>query len=393
MDFSETPANAQFRNDLRAFLKDELPDWWAGLFDVDERTFPLTRQVCQHLAERGWLTMSWPTEFGGSDSDPWSQLVLREEMWTNFEPRGPQYMNVNFIGPLIMKFGTPDQQARFLVPMSEGRVIWTQGFSEPDAGSDLASVSTRAREVEGGFQVNGSKIWNSYADAPADWCLLVARSDPDSSRARGLSLLLVDMTAPGITVRPIPSLVGSGEFNEIFFDDVFVPLDCLLGEMGQGWSMIMAGLSLERAGVPWYSTVRRFLQELVEYCNATIVDGAPLATHSGVRAQIAELYCRCEAARLMNYHVVSLEAESEDAAVESALAFIHSSLAYQFAAQVGLDTIGPLAVIGRKDPDAPLSGAAKHHWTLSVAATIAGGTVDIQRNIVAQRGLGLPRAS
>ena len=390
MDFTETAENAEFRAGLREFLRAELPDWWSGLFTDDERTIPLTLRICRRLAERGWLTMSWPPEFGGDGGDPWKQLVLREEMWRLQEPRGPQYMNVNYIGPMIIRFGTPEQHRRFLPPMSEGAVIWTQGFSEPDAGSDLAAVRTKATEVAGGFVVTGSKIWNSYAASPADWCLLVARTDPDSARSRGLSLLLVDMRSPGVTVCPIESLAGPREFNELFFDEVFVPVDCLLGAKDDGWSMIMAGLSLERAGVPWYAIVLELLPQLVDYCTATVVDGTALAEQPDVRAQIAELYCRCEAARLMHYRAVSLQANGNDAPVESALSIMHSALVYQLAAQVGLDTLGPLALLG--SGNAPLAGAIRHHWQLSVAATIAGGTIDIQRSIVAQRGLGLPRA-
>ncbi len=393
MDFTESPENAEFRAELRAFLRAELPDWWRGLFTDDERTIPATLRICERLAERGWLTMSWPVDFGGSGradggADPWKQLVLREEMWRLQEPRGPQYMNVNYIGPMIIRFGTPAQHERFLRPMSEGRVIWTQGFSEPGAGSDLAAVRTRATEVDGGFVVDGSKIWNSYAASPTDWCLLIVRTDPASARNKGLSLLLVDMRSPGVTVRPIDSLAGPREFNELFFDDVFVPADCLLGPKDDGWSMIMAGLSMERAGVPWYAIVMEFLPALVDYCNTTLVAGAPLSAQPDVRARIAELHCRCEAARLMHYRAVSLQDGGDDAPVESALSIMHSALVYQLAAQVGLDTVGPLALLGPGEDTAPLAGAVRHHWQLSVAATIA---VDIQRTIVAQRGLGLPR--
>jgi alkylation response protein AidB-like acyl-CoA dehydrogenase len=342
MDFAETPANAEFREQLREFLQAELPDWWRGLFTADERIIPLTRHICARLAERGWLTMSWPSAFGGQDSDHWQQLVLREEMWRNSEPRGPQYMNVNYIGPMIMQFGTAEQHDRFLKPMSEGRVIWTQGFSEPEAGSDLAAVSTKA---------------------------------------------------PGLTVRPILSLAGPKEFNELFFDDVFVPSDCLLGAQDDGWTMIMAGLALERAGVPWYAIVMSFIPELVDYCNTTVVGGAPLAARPEVRAQIAELQIRCEAARLMHYKVVAEQAVGGDTSVSAALSIVHSALVYQRAAQVGLDVIGPLALLNDGDEAAPIHGAVRQHWQLSTAPTIAGGTVDIQRNIVAQRVLGLPRGT
>jgi alkylation response protein AidB-like acyl-CoA dehydrogenase len=392
MDFQESPEVGKFRAELREFLDAELPDWWRGLLADDDRTMPFTRRMCQKLAQRGWLTMSWPTEFGGTASDLWTQMALREEMWTRHEPRGPQYMNVNYIGPMIMRFGTAEQHARFLPPMSAGNVIWTQGFSEPDAGSDLAAISTRATPVDGGYVVNGSKIWSSYADAPADWCFLLVRTDPTSSRHKGLSMLLVDMLMPGVTVRPILSMVGPREFNEIFFDDVFVPSDCRLGPENEAWSMVMAGLALERAGVPWYAMVAALIPELVEYCNNTVVDGKRLSARPEVRASIAELHCATEAARLLHYRVVSCQQAGVDAPVESAISIMHSALVFQQAGQVALDTVGPLAALRSGDPSAPLDGLARHSWMLAIASSIAGGTIDIQRNIVAQRGLRLPKA-
>jgi alkylation response protein AidB-like acyl-CoA dehydrogenase len=392
MDFQESPEVGKFRAELREFLDAELPDWWRGLLADDDRTMPFTRRMCQKLAQRGWLTMSWPIEFGGTASDLWTQMALREEMWARHEPRGPQYMNVNYIGPMIMRFGTAEQHARFLPPMSAGNVIWTQGFSEPDAGSDLAAISTRATPVDGGYVVNGSKIWSSYADAPADWCFLLVRTDPTSSRHKGLSMLLVDMLMPGVTVRPILSMVGPREFNEIFFDDVFVPSDCRLGPENEAWSMVMAGLALERAGVPWYAMVAALIPELVEYCNNTVVDGKRLSTRPEVRASIAELHCATEAARLLHYRVVSCQQAGVDAPVESAISIMHSALVFQQAGQVALDTLGPLAALRSGDPSAPLDGLARHSWMLAIASSIAGGTVDIQRNIVAQRGLRLPKA-
>src|SRR5262245_41214023 len=229
MDFSFTPEENAFRRELRDFIERELPAWWRGMFVEDPRAMPETRRFCQKLAVRGWLTMAWPRAYGGQDASVWKQAILREEMWAHEEPRGPQYMNLNYIGPCIMRFGTAEQKQRFLPPMAAGQVIWTQGFSEPNAGSDLASLTTRAEARADGFVVNGQKIWNSYADAPADWCFLLARTNPAERRHRGLSVLLADMRTPGITVRPIGSMAGPHELNEIFFDDVVVPNDCLLG--------------------------------------------------------------------------------------------------------------------------------------------------------------------
>jgi alkylation response protein AidB-like acyl-CoA dehydrogenase len=391
MDFVFSAAEEAFRAELRAFLDEELPDWWRGLWADDERVIGLTRQFCEKLAARGWLTWSWPSEFGGADGDLWSETILREEMWGHGEPRGPQYMNLNYIGPMIMRFGTAEQKARFLPPMAAGRVLWTQGFSEPGSGSDLASVTTAARADGDHFVVNGQKIWSSYANAPAEWCLLLVRTDPAAARHRGLSILMVDMTLPGVTVRPIDSMAGPREFCEIFFDDVEVPAVCILGGVNEGWNMIMAGLAFERGGIPWHAKAAALIEVLIRHARTTVVDGRPLAERSEVRRKIAELHCRCEAARLTSYRVVSLLANGEVPTTEAAVAMIHGSTLDQAAGRTALELMGPTGLIVHPDRDAPIGGDMERYWVESIPATIAGGTLEIQKNIVAQRGLGLPR--
>ena len=387
MDFEFTPDEEALRADLRAFLDEELPPWWRGMFVDDERAIPETRRICRALAERGWLTMAWPSEFGGRDASPWAQTVVREEMWAAEEPRGPQYMNLNYIGPLIMRFGTAAQQRRFLEPMARGEVIWCQGFSEPDAGSDLASLRTRADERDDGFVVNGRKIWTSYADAPADWCLLLARTDPpEPNKHHGISVLLVDMTTPGITVRPIDTIAGPREFNEVTFDDAVVPADCLLGERGDGWSLIVAGLTFERAGIARYARAGRIIELLVEWANTT---GHAADPH--VRRTLAELRVLYEAARLVNYRAVSMQAAGAVPTTEASIARIHNGLLEQHVSHVGLELLGPLAQLDADDPWAPLAGALRRYWARNIPTTIAAGTLEIQKNVVAQRGLGLPR--
>ncbi|HTD25586.1 MAG TPA: acyl-CoA dehydrogenase family protein, partial [Candidatus Elarobacter sp.] len=197
MDFAFTDEEEGFRAELRAFLAEELPAWWRGMFVDDPRALPFTRAFCAKLAARGWLTLAWPRAYGGQDASPWKQAILREEMWAHEEPRGPQYMNLNYIGPCVMRFGSEAQKRRFLPSMAAGAVVWTQGFSEPGAGSDLAAIATRAEERGDHFVVDGQKTWNSYADAPADWCFLLARTTPGAARHAGLSVLLVDMRTPG----------------------------------------------------------------------------------------------------------------------------------------------------------------------------------------------------
>jgi len=388
MDFSFAPEEVAFRAELRSFLADALPAWWRGMFVDDERAIPTTRDICRRLAERGWLTMAWPPEFGGSGASVWMQTILREEMWANEEPRGPQYMNLNYIGPLIMRYGSPEQQQRFLPPMARGEVIWCQGFSEPDAGSDLAALATRAEDRGDHFVVDGRKIWTSYADAPADWCLLLVRTNRSAPKHRGISVLLVDMATPGIDVRPIDTLAGPHEFNEVTFDGVVVPRDCLLGAVDEGWQLVVAGLTFERAGIARYARAGRVIEMLVEWANTT-----GCAADPNVRRKLADLRVRYEAARLLNYRAVSMQAAGVVPTTEASIARIHNGQLEQLVSQVGLELLGPAGQLGADDPWAPLQGAIRRHWARNVPTTIAAGTLEVQKNVVAQRGLGLPRPS
>jgi alkylation response protein AidB-like acyl-CoA dehydrogenase len=386
MDFAFTETEEAFRADLRAFLDAELPDWWRGMFVDDERAVPFTREMCQKLAQRGWLTLAWPPEHGGAGASVWMQTIMREEMWAREEPRGPQYMNLNYIGPLLMRYGTPEQQRRFLPPMARGEVIWSQGFSEPDAGSDLASLRTRAAEHGDHFVVNGQKIWSSYADAPADWCLLLVRTDPEAPKHAGISVLMVDLTLPGITVRPIETMAGPHEFNEIFFDEVVVPHDCLLGELHQGWEVVLTGLTFERVGIARYARAGRIIELLVDQVNSS-----GRAREPAVRALLADARARYEAARLLNYRAISLQAAGGVPTVEASIARIHNAQLEQHVGHVGLELLGPAGQLRAGDARAPLAGEAHRQWVRNIPTTVAAGTLEIQKNIVARHGLGLPR--
>ena len=387
MDFAFSPAEERFRTDLRAFLDAELPAWWRGMFVDDPRVFPETRRVCEALAARGWLTMAWPEEHGGADAGVWMQAIVREEMWAHHEPRGPQYMNLNYIGPCIMRFGTPAQKRRFLPLMAQGRVLWTQGFSEPGAGSDLAALTTRAEPRGDHFVVTGQKCWNSYADAPADWCFLLVRTDPASLRHRGLSVLLVDMRTPGITVRPIDSMAGPHELNEIFFDDVRVPRAALLGEQDRGWDVVVAGLTFERTGIARYARAGRLIELLAAHVRREGLHDDP-----HVRQQLADLRVRYEAARLMSYRAISLQAAGEVPTVEAAIARVHNTQLEQRVGHVGLEILGVGAQLVLDAPGAPMDGLLHQQWVRNVPTTIVAGSLEIQKSLIAERGLGLPRS-
>ncbi|MEL6983850.1 MAG: acyl-CoA dehydrogenase family protein, partial [Actinomycetota bacterium] len=298
----EYPADAlAFREELLAFLDAELPSWWMNFLSGDERNIPFTREFCKKLAAKGWLTLAWPKEYGGGDADVWHQIVVREVMWAAGEPRGPQYINLNFIGRAIMTFGTEEQLDRHLTPMAAGDAMWCQGFSEPDAGSDLASLTTRATDTGGGFRINGRKTWVSYG-AVAEHCILMARTDPEEAKHRGISMFLIDMATPGITVRTIETIGGPPELSELTFEDVDVPYDALLGPRNEGWRVAMTALDYERAGLAYGARTQAQLDQLVDYARETNdSSGRRLADRADVQAKLIRLRALNRAQRLIMY--------------------------------------------------------------------------------------------
>ena len=391
MNFRFPAAAEQFRAELRQFIAEELPDWWTHLFNDDDRVPEFTVEFCRKLAKRNWLTMAWPREFGGQDADVWMKIVLSEEMRYVGEPRGSHYMCLNYIGPLIMQAGTPEQQERFLKPMAAGEALWCQGFSEPGAGSDLAGIKTRAIDNGNCFVANGQKIWTSYA-AHAEWCLLVARSDPDSERHKGLSVFAVDMKTPGVKVRPIGSMGGPSEINEVFFDDVEIPYDCLIGPRHEGWSVIMQALGNERLGVAFHAHIIEPFDQLLAYAkNTRDENGRPLSERASVRAGLVRIQARWRAARLLLCRAAADHAAGKGDLVGPAMYKAFASEASIFAADVAFESIGAKALLTEDDAMATLAGLAVRQWILSIPALIGAGTNEIQRNIIAQHGLGLPR--
>ena len=388
----EYPADAEsFRSELRSFLTEELPPWWTDTWVEDDRIIPFTLEFCQKLAEKNWLTMAWPKEYGGGAADIWHQNVVREEMWRIGEPRGPQYMNLNYIGPAIMMFGTDEQKEKYLKPISAGNVLWCQGFSEPGAGSDLASLRTRAEDTGSGYKLNGQKIWTSYA-RHAQHCFLMARTDPDAPKHKGISVFLLDMNTPGITVRPIESLGGPIEFHELFFDDAEVPYDALLGPVNQGWYVAMSALEGERAGVGYAGLFELQLDDLLKHVqNSLDSAGRSLASRTDVRNKIIKLRAVNRAMRLLMYKVETAYAGPDTAFVDSA---IYKTLAGDISmqiAQLALEVTGLKGHLMEEDPLVTLGDGAFRWWVRALPVQIAAGSSEIQRNIIAQRGLGLPR--
>jgi alkylation response protein AidB-like acyl-CoA dehydrogenase len=377
MEFGWNEAEQAYRDRVRDLLDELLPDNWDdmavhGPGSLEQTDF--SKDFCPRLDAAGLLVPHWPRAHGGEDGAAWNQFILGEELWAAGEPRGPQYMNVNWIGPVLMRYGTPEQQAEFLPSMRAGQVIWCQGFSEPSAGSDLAALSTRAVPVEGGYEVTGAKVWTSYAGL-ADWCFLLARTSAEGKG--GIVILLVPMNAPGIQVKEIPALIGRGDIHEMFFDSVFVPADRRLGEVGQAWEIIRYGLQNERIGIPRYAFSERMLDRAVARLKADGRFDDPV-----VQDRLGRAWAYCQAARLMVYRVVDDRAKGREPNAYGNLA----RWAVVRADQASNDALTELAPDGLLGAD-PLQQA---HHQRAIAAGIAAGAAEIQLNLAARHHLNLP---
>jgi len=380
VEFDWSEEETAYRREVQAFLAEQLPPDWEEISKGgpgSDAQAAFSRQFCARLAERGWLTQSWPREYGGGDASPWRHAIFGEEMWGAGEPRGPQYMNVNWIGPAIMAFGTEEQKRRHLPPISRGEVLWCQGFSEPEAGSDLVALRTRADRRGDHYVVNGTKIWTSYANH-ADHCFLLVRTDPESRRHRGISVLLCPMDLPGIVVREIPSVVGERYFHEVFFDDVQVPVDCRLGPEGEGWSVVSYALQHERVGAARYHRAALMLDDLAARARERGQLDDPR-----IREKLGEARALCEAARLLTYVVIDQRAHGRPPSADANAARVAATEAEQAVADLALEVFGTEALEYGSYAD------TRFRWAMT--AGVAVGATEVQLNLVAGRVLGLPR--
>lgn len=380
MDFDWTDEQKAFRRRLEEFLAASLPADWEEFSKHGPASPALTefaRGFCAKLAENGLLFPHWPREDGGEGLGPWEQQILAEVMWEWGEPRGGQYMNVNWIGPTLRRYGTEAQKAKYLPRIVEGEMLWCQGFSEPNSGSDLASLRTRAELSEDGrsYRVNGQKIWTSYAGL-ADTCFLLTRTSDD--RKRGITILLVPMDTPGITVRQIPSLIGEGDIHEVFFDDVVVPVENRFGEEGQAWEIIGFSLTNERLGIPRYQLARKALDRAV-----ALLKNAGDFSRAPVRIEAAKCAALCEAARNAIYAIVQKRVDGLTVGPESSSARFATVMAERAVSEFVAEFV----------PEALAGGSAylQMHHQRGIVAGIASGAAEIQLNIIASDVLALPR--
>jgi alkylation response protein AidB-like acyl-CoA dehydrogenase len=375
----------QLRGDLRELVKTHVPEGFLGAFTDNPADLEVAQQFCRTLAERNLLCLSWPKEFGGGDASVWEQTVVREEMWAHHEPRGAQYMGVNWVGPIIMRHGTEEQQRKHLPPIARGEVIWCQGFSEPEAGSDLASLRTAARRDGDGWLVSGQKIWTSYATM-AQWCFLLARTSKGEKKQQGLTIFLVPMDDPAIQVRPIRAMLGPHHLNEVFFYDLRVTEADVLGAVDKGWSIVQDVMSFERVGIARYARCERLLAAAPAVLGDRW-DDLP----AELRARWVRMLTHCRRARLLAYRVVELQSSGRIQPGDAAAYRIAVTKLDQDSAEVLMDIAaevpraGVAAEVSHGDSNAKwFLDEVEDHWRYSQASTVSSGSIEMQRILLSR---------
>ncbi len=395
MDFQYTPEQEAFRAEVRSWLEANLPpdlrvdDPRDERVAPDRQTFERRRAWQKTMHAAGWVGLAWPKEYGGRGASLIEQVIFDEEYTRARAPVLPGYSGIALCGPTLMRWGTEEQKRRFLPRILSADDIWCQGYSEPGAGSDLASLQTRAEDRGDFFLVNGQKVWTSGAQY-ADWMFMLVRTDPQAPKHQGISYLLVDMKTPGITVRPLVLLNGHAHFNEVFFEDVRVPKSNLVGPQNQGWKVAITTLMFERtyAGGGNY---KEQLQRLLALARVVRLNGRPAWEESWVRQRLAQLWIECEGLKYTRLRSLTRQLRGEPPGPEGSILKLYGSELGLRIAQFASELLGPYATVHQPMevvPDAP-------RWSNRVLSsrqyTIAGGTSEIQRNIIGERVLGLPK--
>tara|TARA_B100000929_G_scaffold287113_1_gene273267 strand:- start:781 stop:1953 length:1173 start_codon:yes stop_codon:yes gene_type:complete len=389
MDFEFSDQELSFRNELSAWLKDELANRPQDGGDDADAEWAFGLEMRKKLADKGWLTMAWPEEYGGQGVSHMMQVVFAEEMSYNRAP-GRDVFGTRMMAPTLMIHGTEEQKRQFLPPVSKGEVQWCQGYSEPESGSDLASLQTRAVEDGDDFIINGTKIWTSSAHR-ADHIMVLTRTDPDAPKHRGISFLLCDMNTPGLTVNPIINMAGDHGFNMVTFDNVRVPKKNLVGEQNRGWYVGATLLDFERSGVDYSAGGRRVLEELIAYAKDNDQNGSLIADNPIMRNRLADLAIEVDVSRLISYNIAWMQGEGLVPNKESSMGKVVGTELQQHLSETGMQMLGLHGQLEPGSKYAPMQGRIEHMHLTNVSETIQAGTSEIQRNIIATRGLGLPR--
>jgi alkylation response protein AidB-like acyl-CoA dehydrogenase len=385
MDFDLTPEEEAFRDEVRAFLDENLPP-------ADQRPPGFVGEWQRKVREKRWVGFSWPREVGGGGGSIMEQVVLKEEMARRkAPPLGMSFMGLAWVGPAIIQYGTEEQKRRFIPDILDGKVQWCTGYSEPDSGSDLASLTCRAVREGDEYRIDGQKIWTSLA-MWAKWMILLVRSAFDvEDRHEGITCLLVPMDSPGITVRPIRNMAGGEMFAEVFFDGVRVPVENRLGDEGQGWWVTVSALAHERSSIAEVVSLTRHLERVRELAKSCMRNGRPAAEDPELRRRIARADARIEAIRLNGMRFLTKQLRGEPLGSETSInKLLRANLEIELG-ELALEIQGSRGPLAKGDPFVPEDG----HWQRVALSwpevVIGGGTPNIQKNIIAERVLGLPK--
>lgn len=396
MEFTLTQEQEQQKKEFQAYfeakMKEAPPGWIGGeeeIYSTDEN-WAFHLDVARDLGQMGWLSLNWPRKYGGQEHSPIDQLLFNEVRGYYNAP-GVDLMGVMMLSPTLLAMGTEEQREEHLPYIARGERMWCQGSSEPNAGSDLASLTTRAIRQDGYYIVDGQKTWTSGAHR-VDWCFAMVRTNPAERRSRGLSFLLIDMKTPGITVCPVKDMAKNYMWNEVFFDGVKVPLSNCIGGENQGWAVMRALMNFERSNAGMlFGQARHNLEHLMQFCQETFKNGKPLAQDPLVRHRLAEIAIEIEVGLAMAYYVAWVRQKGGQPIAESSAVKVWGAEFYQRLAYIGCQILGLYGQVKRDSKWAPLQGRFEMAYQTAKSWDIGGGISEIQRNLIAQVGLGLPR--
>ena len=405
MDWNDTPEQASFRKDVRSFIEQRLParyrdrsdvknlegaagSWQSDRKSTDAGLRDASNEWAHALSERGWIAPNWPQAYGGAGLSPWEQFIYNEEM-ARAEAPAVGGGGVMLLGPTLLVHGTDEQKQKYLPGILAGDVAYAQGYSEPGAGSDLGSLQTRAVRDGDDFVINGQKIWTSGAHH-ADAMFALTRTDPNAPKHRGISFLIIDdIHTPGLSVRPLIDAAWGHVVNEVFFEDVRTPVANLLGDENRGWYVGMTLLDFERSGISGAVEQQRDLRELIEAARTD--ERSTLPRSPALAGRIADRWLATEVSYSLSLRIASMQAASLVPNYEASMGKMFSTESLQEVYRVGVRTFGLYGALWPGEAHAPLGGKHIQGYVRSIPMTIAGGSSEIQRNIIATRGLGLPR--
>ena len=392
MNFDFTTEENRFRDTLRAWLDQNTPTLLGDgpQYADPEKRWERAMRWHKALFEAGWVGIYWPNEYGGRGATLVEQYIHEEEMDRINAPGTINPVGLNIAGPTIMQWGTDEMKHRYLPPILSGDEIWCQGYSEPGAGSDVASLTTRAEDRGDYFVVNGQKVWTTLAHR-AHFCLLLCRTDPSAPKHKGLSYMLVDMRTPGITVRPLVQMTGNHDFNEVFFEDVAVPKANLLGPQNDGWRVGVTTLMFERITVGALLQIEREAERLRELLNRPDASGRRPADDPSVRQRFAQIQTECQAASYSSLRSLTRRLKGQPPGPEGSIAKLFRTETMLRMVGFAEEVLGPYAQLVEGSPFAVEHGRWMHSFFYARAQTIDGGTSEIQRNVIGERVLGLPK--